>query len=168
MRGDSFVVTRIDRLARSVIDLMRIVEQIEDSGANLVVTQQSIDTRRVEGRLLLTILAAVAQMEREMISARPRESLASRPPGKRGVRKPALSLANKWRAVELFVDRGLGASEVAGALGVSRATIYRALKEAGVVGAGQAAVGGAGLVAEPVHVGGNDLLTGAGHEVGVG
>ena len=130
--NDTFVVTRIDRLGRSVIDLMKIVERIEAAGARLLVTSQSIDTAKIEGRLLLAILAAVAQMERDMISARTRESLATRPPGKRGGRKPVLSPANKRRAVELFVDRGLGAGEVAGALGVSRATIYRALGEAGV------------------------------------
>lgn len=76
--GDTLVVWKLDRLARSVLDLHDIARQFEQEGIQLVVLTQNIDTRTASGRFLFTILGAVAEMERELISERTKAGMAQR------------------------------------------------------------------------------------------
>ncbi|GAB2736485.1 recombinase family protein [Nocardioides pakistanensis] len=76
-RGDRVLVTKIDRAARNVRDLLGLVERIEAAGASIVFTEQNIDTAGPMGRLLLTLLGAIAEFEAALIAERRRESLAS-------------------------------------------------------------------------------------------
>ena len=74
--GDVFVVTKIDRLARSVADLCPIVKRIESKGATLRILAINLDTATPTGKLMLNVLASVAQFEREVMLERQREGIA--------------------------------------------------------------------------------------------
>lgn len=127
--GDTLVVTKLDRLARSLRDLLAIVDELEEKGAHLVVLDQGglIDTRSSVGRLMIQILGAVAEMERNLISERTREALKGRPRGRRGGRKPVLTPQRRKRAQDLYDAGDLTMREIAAVVGVSQATLYRYL-----------------------------------------
>jgi DNA invertase Pin-like site-specific DNA recombinase len=74
--GDVFIVTKIDRLARSVADLCAIVKRIESKGATLRILAINLDTATPTGKLMLNVLASVAQFEREVMLERQREGIA--------------------------------------------------------------------------------------------
>lgn len=74
--GDTVVVTKLDRLARNVKDLLDIVQQIEDKGASLKILDLGVDTSGPMGRFILTLLGAVAEVERVMMLERQREGIA--------------------------------------------------------------------------------------------
>lgn len=76
-RGDRVLVTKIDRAARNVVDLLDVVRRVEAAGASIVFVDQAIDTAGPMGRFLLTLLGAVAELEAEIIAERRRESLAA-------------------------------------------------------------------------------------------
>ena len=127
-KGDSVLVTRLDRLARSTKDLLMLVSEIEEAGATLVVLEQNINTSSVEGRFLLNVLGAVAELERDMIVARTRQGLeAARARGRVGGRKPKLAL-NQRLEIRKFYEQGKSIQDIAKLFNVSRATIYRALE----------------------------------------
>lgn len=73
--GDVLVVTKLDRLARSVADLMRIIEKLEEKEVGLRILNLGMDTQTATGKLMLTVLGAVAQFEREMMLERQREGV---------------------------------------------------------------------------------------------
>ncbi|MFV1934503.1 recombinase family protein, partial [Phaeobacter gallaeciensis] len=94
--GDVVTVTKYDRLARSLKDLLEIVEAIRERGAGFRSLAEDIDTTTPAGRLVFHVFASIAQFERERISERTREGLASaRKRGRIGGRPPALSPAQK-------------------------------------------------------------------------
>jgi DNA invertase Pin-like site-specific DNA recombinase len=125
-QGDALVVTKLDRLARSVADLLRIVQAIEGRCAALRVLDLNLDTGTPTGRLMLTMLGAIAQFEREMMLERQREGIAkAKAAGKYKGRAPTA----KAKAAEIasLRQQGLGAAEIARALKISRASVYRCL-----------------------------------------
>lgn len=125
--GDLLIVTRLDRLARSVIHLCEIAHLLERKGVQLVVLDQALDTSTSSGRLLFNMLGAIAQFETEIRAERQRDGIAhARTCGVRFGRRPALAAG---RAAELAARRAAGASigELAREFRVSPATIYRAL-----------------------------------------
>ena len=131
--GDTLVVTKVDRLARSTVGLWEIVkriEAVEDGGAGLRILNlggETVDTKSATGRLILTIFAGFAQFEREMMLERQREGIAkARAEGRYKGRPPSASL----RASEArqMVASGKTVTEAAKALGVARASVYRALE----------------------------------------
>ena len=73
--GDVLVVTKLDRLARSVADLMRIIQKLEEKEVGLRIINLGMDTQTATGKLMLTVLGAVAQFEREMMLERQREGV---------------------------------------------------------------------------------------------
>ena len=73
--GDTLIVTKLDRLARSVADLCKIVEKIEAKGASLRILAMNLDTATPTGRLMLNVIGSVAQFEREMMLERQREGI---------------------------------------------------------------------------------------------
>lgn len=125
--GDTLMVTKLDRLARSVIHLGHIVETIQDKGANLRIEAMGVDTSTATGKLMLNVLGSVAQFEREMMLERQREGIAkAKREGKYKGRAPtARAKADEVRRLR---DQGVGASEIAKRLGIGRASVYRALE----------------------------------------
>lgn len=127
--GDVVIVAKLDRLGRSVIDLVTIVQQINETGAQFkALDKTNMDTTTADGRLIFGIFATLAEYERELIRARTNVGLeAAKRRGKTGGR-PKVSASNEkvTKAKELSA-KGLGIDDIAAAVGVSRATAYRYL-----------------------------------------
>jgi DNA invertase Pin-like site-specific DNA recombinase len=128
--GDSFTVTKLDRLARSVGDLLAIVARLEAKKVSLRVLSmsgsQSLDTSTATGRLMLAVIGAVGQAEREAMLERQREGIAkAQRDGKYKGRAPTV----QRRAAEIIrlKDAGISPSEIANRLGIGRASVYRIL-----------------------------------------
>ena len=124
--GDVLLVTKLDRLARSTANLLEIVQSIEAKGATLRILDLNLDTATATGRLMLTMIGAIAQFEREMMLERQREGIAkAKAAGKYRGRKPTA----KAKATDVHTLRaaGIGATEIARRLSIGRASVYRAL-----------------------------------------
>ena len=127
-RGDVLVVTRLDRLGRSMNDLIQLVGRIKEIGADFRSLTEAMDTSTPGGRLIFHVFGAVAEFERDIIRERTRVSLAAaRARGKKGGRKPSLGEAQLKRARAMLADPEITVEEVAEQLGVSPATLYRHL-----------------------------------------
>jgi DNA invertase Pin-like site-specific DNA recombinase len=130
--GDAFVVARLDRLARSTTDLLAIVERLEAKGVGLRILDfggSEMDTKSPTGRMLLTMLAAVAEFERGIMLLRQKEGIAkAKADGKYRGRAPTARA--KAQQVCAMKKAGAGASEIAATLGIGRASVYRVLAEA--------------------------------------
>jgi DNA invertase Pin-like site-specific DNA recombinase len=124
--GDTLVVTRLDRLARSVGDLHQIIERLIDKKVGFhCLNQSGVDTDSSTGKLMLSILGAVAQFENDIRKERQAEGIAkAKAAGKYRGRKPKI---NPTRVKELHA-RGLGASAIAREMGIGRASVYRPLQ----------------------------------------
>jgi DNA invertase Pin-like site-specific DNA recombinase len=123
--GDSLIVTRLDRLARSVGDLHRIIEKLTAKGvAFRCLNQSGVDTDTSTGRLMLSILGAVAAFENDIRRERQLEGVQkAKLAGKYRGRPPSI----RPEAVKELRQQGLGATETAKHLGIGRASVYRAL-----------------------------------------
>ena len=127
--GDTFVVTTMDRLARSAQHLLEIVEGLERKGVAFRLLDfdgHRVDTHSRQGKLLLTMFAAFAQFEREAMLERQRDGIAKgKAEGRCKGRKPtAMAKADEVRAL---VADGVGPSEIARKLGIGRTSVHRAL-----------------------------------------
>jgi DNA invertase Pin-like site-specific DNA recombinase len=125
--GDTLTVTRLDRLGRSVIDLHRIVGELKSKQAHLRVIEQPVDTSTPSGEAFFGMLSVFAQFETSLRKERQAE----------GIEKAKADGVYKGRPVSLDADRiralkadGLGASAIARALGIGRASVYRHLDQA--------------------------------------
>jgi DNA invertase Pin-like site-specific DNA recombinase len=131
--GDTLVVTKLDRLARSASHLSEILDTLEDRGVALRILNlggDTVDTRGATGRLILNVFAAFAQFEREMMLERQREGIArAKLNGKYKGRKPTARV--KAPQVLLMFQQGNRVSEIAKALSIGRASVYRALEASG-------------------------------------
>ncbi|KQQ36719.1 integrase [Rhizobium sp. Leaf306] len=127
--GDTLVVTRLDRLARSTSHLLSLVEQLDGKGVALRILDfggGEVDTKSPSGRMLLTVFAAMAQFEREVMLQRQREGiLAAKAAGKYKGRAP--TAREKSEDVLALKARSVGASSIARQIGISRASVYRIL-----------------------------------------
>ena len=132
--GDTLVVTKLDRLARSARGLNDLVDILDKRGVALRILNfggGSVDTRGAAGRLVLNVFSAFAQFELEIMKERQREGIsAAKAAGKYRGRKPT-ARAKAQEVVQLF-SQGMRISEVAKSLQIGRASVYRALREAGV------------------------------------
>jgi DNA invertase Pin-like site-specific DNA recombinase len=132
--GDTLVVTKLDRLARSARHLSDLVDALEAKGVALRILDlggETVDTRGAAGRLILNVFAAFAQFEREMMLERQREGIArAKAEGKYKGRKPT-ARAKAPDAIRLFRE-GKRVSAIAKELGVARASVYRALDGVGL------------------------------------
>jgi DNA invertase Pin-like site-specific DNA recombinase len=125
--GDVVTVTKYDRLARSLKDLLEIVEVIRERGAGFRSLAEDIDTTTPAGRLVFHVFASIAQFERERISERTREGLASaRKRGRIGGRPPALSTAQKNEVRRMRDQEHRAVTEIARLFKVSERTVRRA------------------------------------------
>jgi len=123
--GDEIVVTRIDRLARSVRDLQNLVYELTEKGVSLKATEQSVDTSTSAGKCFLDMLSVFAEFETNLRKERQRE----------GIEKAKTKGVYKGRKRTIDVERlrvlkaqGLGATEIARLAGIERTSVYRLLK----------------------------------------
>lgn len=125
--GDVVVVAKYDRLARSLRDLLDIVDAIKAHGAGFRSLAEDIDTTTPAGRLVFHVFASIAQFERERISERTKEGLdAARKRGRVGGRPPALSAAQREEVRRMRDIEGRSLSEIAALFKVSTKTLRRA------------------------------------------
>jgi DNA invertase Pin-like site-specific DNA recombinase len=123
---DVLVVTRIDRLARSIADLQSILLQLTARGARLRATEQPIDTTTAAGKCFLDMLGVFAEFENRLRRERQLEGIAkAKARGAYKGRKPTISAA----AVKQLQGSGLGPADIARHLGIGRASVYRVLAE---------------------------------------
>ena len=129
--GDSLVITKICRLARSVADLVAIIDRLEKKGVSLRILSMGIDTATPTGRLMLNLLASISQFEREVMLERQREGVAkAKAEGKYKGRRPTAQAKSDQN---LELDRqGLSRERIATQLGIGVASVYRVLKAARV------------------------------------
>ena len=124
-RGDVLMVTRIDRLARSIGDLQDIVRTVRARGASLKATEQPIDTGTAAGKCFLDMLGVFAEFETNLRRERQLEGIAKAKAAGVYKGRPASIDAAKVRDLR---DQGMGATTIAKALGIGRASVYRALE----------------------------------------
>ena len=123
--GDVLTVVKLDRLGRSTRDVLNLVHDLETRGASLRVLEPEIDTSKPEGRIILTTLAMVAEMELAFFKERQRAGIEAAKArgayngGKRSVYRDR---------VQQLKAAGAGATEIARQLGIGRATVYKVLK----------------------------------------
>jgi DNA invertase Pin-like site-specific DNA recombinase len=122
--GDELVVTRVDRLARSVLDLQTIVRDIKLKGVHLRATEQPIDTSTPAGKCFLDMLGVFAEFETNLRRERQMEGIAKAK--ERGVYKGRKPSVDKTQIIELH-KMGMGATAITKELNISRATVYRAI-----------------------------------------
>ena len=128
--GDQLVVCKLDRLARSLAELLAITADLESRRIDLVVLDQAIDTSTPAGRLMFQVLGAVAEFERGMAIERTRASVAHRRAtgGDLGGRRRSYSDAQRQMGLRLRAE-GQSISQIAEVLNLSRGTTHRLLKE---------------------------------------
>jgi DNA invertase Pin-like site-specific DNA recombinase len=123
---DVLVVTKLDRLARSIRDLCAIVDRLEAKGASLRILGMGLDTATANGRLMLNVLGSVAQFEREVMLERQKEGIAkAKAEGKFKGRAP--TARRKAEEARALAAAGMTRQAIAGKLGVSERSVYRVL-----------------------------------------
>jgi DNA invertase Pin-like site-specific DNA recombinase len=122
--GDVLMVTRIDRLARSIGDLQDIVRAVKTKGASLKATEQQIDTSTAAGKAFLDMLGVFAEFETNLRRERQMEGIAKAKAA--GVYKGRPASIDVARVQQLKAD-GMGPAKIAKALGIGRASVYRAM-----------------------------------------
>ena len=129
--GDTVVVYKLDRVARSLADLLRVTERIHETGARLESLTEHLDTRSAAGRVVFQILGAFAEFERSMIVERTVAGMgAARLRGVAFGRLPAITEEQELELVTLFISGSLNKSELARRYGIHVASVKRALKRA--------------------------------------
>lgn len=125
--GDTVVIESLSRLGRSTKDLIELVDFFEKQGVHLVSLKEAIDTSTPTGKLLFTLMSALAQFERDVIADRTREGLkAARARGRQGGR-PKIDQRKVKQAVKLYEARQHSLREIEELTGVKKATLYRYL-----------------------------------------
>jgi len=131
-KGDSLVITKLDRLARSIPDLVRIIGTLEEKQATLRILSMNLDTNTPTGRLLLHLLGSVSQFEREIMLERQREGVAkAKAEGKYRGRAPTARAKSEDVIAKFKADQR--PADIAKSVGIGRASVYRILSQAGLV-----------------------------------
>ena len=126
--GDTVVIESLSRLGRSTKDLIELVELFEKRGVHLVSLKEQIDTTTSTGKLLFTLMSAIAQFERDVIADRTREGLkAARARGHFGGR-PRFDDEKVRQAIKLYNTKEYSLREIEELTGVKKGTLYRSLK----------------------------------------
>ena len=129
-KGDKVVVTRLDRLARSLRDLQNIAHVLREKEVELHVIDQAIDTSTPEGRLFFNMLGAIGEFETEIRKARQREGIDAALA--KGVNSPFRGRPKTidTERISLLFQKGESATQIAKSLGIARSSVYRHLNEA--------------------------------------
>lgn len=123
--GDTLVVTRLDRLGRSMLHLVNLGADLRDREVGLLVLEQGIDTSTAEGRAMFGMLSVLAEFQRELIVANTRDGLAAaRARGRKGGRRPKLTDDQARQAQRLYDEGDHTVQQIADMFGVKRATLY--------------------------------------------
>ena len=126
--GDTVVVESLSRLGRSTKDLIWLMETFNSKGVNLGSLKESIDTTTSTGKLLFTLMSAIAQFERDVIADRTREGLNSaRARGRKGGR-PRTDSEKLRKAIKLYNTQQYSLAEIEDMTGVKRSTLYRGIR----------------------------------------
>jgi len=133
--GDQLVITKLDRLGRSLEHLIALSKELQAKGVDLVVLDQGIDTSTALGRMFFQILGAIAEFEHALMSERTRDGLAAaRARGRTGGQRPKLTPRQAKIAQDMYDEVGADGrrahtvAEIAAEFGVSRPTVYRHLQ----------------------------------------
>jgi DNA invertase Pin-like site-specific DNA recombinase len=129
--GDVLMVWKLDRLGRSLLDLVGLVEDLKTRGVGLKVLTgagATIDTTRPEGRLIFAVFAGLAEFERELIRERTKAGMAAAKRRGRHVGRPLKLTADRLAHARTLIEDGKEKGEVAALLGVGKATLRRALR----------------------------------------
>lgn len=131
-KGDTLVVWRLDRLGRSLKDLVEIIHGLEEREVAFQSITESIDTSSAGGRLIFHVFGALAEFEHNLIRDRTVAGLAAaRARGRKGGRKPKLSKSDVRKAVAMLKDPMMTKTEVAAHFGISRVTLNASLDRVG-------------------------------------
>lgn len=140
--GDQLVVTKLDRLGRSLEHLIELSKRLQAAGVDLVVLDQGIDTSTAVGRMFFQILGAIAEFEHALVSERTMDGLAAaRARGRTGGQKPKLGARQVKLARQMYDEkdehgkRRYTVEQIAAEFGVTRPTIYRHLGKIPAAGA---------------------------------
>lgn len=129
--GDILVVWRLDRLGRSLKNLIEMVNTLEARNIGLISLEESINTSSSSGKLIFHIFGALAEFERNLIRERTQAGLNSaRARGRIGGRPPALNEDEQRLAVKLYHEREYGISKICEMMGISRPTLYKYVAKA--------------------------------------
>ncbi len=134
-KGDVVVIWKLDRLGRSLRDLVGLIDKFKEKGAGLQSLNDSIDTTTPTGKLIFHIFASLAEFERSIISERTKAGLAAaRARGRNGGRPKGLSkkAQDQARLAETLYKEERSISEICNHVGISRATLYRYLRHRNV------------------------------------
>ena len=130
--GDELVVTKLDRLARSIRDAKDIADELADQGVTLRLGSSAYDPTDPMGKMMFNMLATVAEFEADLIRMRTREGMqVAKAKGKLRGKKPKLSGVQEKHLVELYRAGEHTTAELAALFGVARSTVYRAVERAG-------------------------------------
>ena len=126
---DTLVVTRLDRLGRNLVETVTTISDLADNNINVRVLEPALDTSRPADKVVINVMASLAEWERDLLIERTREGVArARAQGRVAGPKPKLSKEQKRQAA-LLVENGQSVMSVARGFNVSRQTIYRAIHE---------------------------------------
>lgn len=129
--GDTLVVWRLDRLGRSLRDLIDLVERLDARGIGLKSLCENIDTASSGGKLVFHVFGALAEFERNLIRERTQAGLsAARARGRRGGRPKALDASKRELALRLYQEREHSIDEICRMMGISKTTLYNYLAAA--------------------------------------
>jgi DNA invertase Pin-like site-specific DNA recombinase len=129
--GDTLIVWRLDRLGRSLKDLLQLIETLKERSIGLYSLQESINTTTSSGQLVFHLFGALAEFERNLVRERTHAGLnAARARGRKGGRPKALDLKKRQLAVKLYNDRQHSIDEICHMMGISKPTLYKYIAEA--------------------------------------
>ena len=123
--GDGLLVVRLDRLGRSLPHLVSLIEDLSERGVSVMSLHEQIDTSSANGRLMVSLFAALAQFESDLISERTKAGLAAARLQGRVPGRPSVMTSERLDAAQRLRADGLSYEKIATALGVSRATVVR-------------------------------------------
>ena len=129
--GDTVVVWKLDRIGRSMKHLIELIDDFKNKGIGFVSLKENIDTTTATGKLIFRIFASLAEFERDMISERTKAGLESaRARGRKGGR-PKKGNGKVQLALKMYDSKEYSISQIEEATGISKATLYRRIKERG-------------------------------------